>query len=278
MNTIMKKRILAVILMLVLVIFGTGVAGKKRKKSYDCSKKVARAVTSFQKERYNKVKTILEEVKSHCSGHSVMDTTLYYLGKAHLATKQPFEASIEFEVLIQDFPNSSYNEEVHFLLGLCCYKESPSYEREQNKTKDAIREFTEFIEMFPKSPFVDSAKFYLEECHEKMAKKEFMSARFYERIDKFESAIVYYKLIIEEFPKSEFIAESRLSLARNLIKVSRPTEAAEILDALLSSDADVEVKRKAKLLLNRIEKLDGIKPPEIEPEEPDKTKKSSTSL
>jgi outer membrane protein assembly factor BamD len=268
----MKK---VVFLLIILLLTVTDEALAKRRKRYDCAGKIARAVARYQKKRYNDVKTILDQAKIHCSGHSSMDTALYYLGKANLKTKHPVQASLEFEVLLQDFPHSPFREEAHFLLGICSYEEALSFERDQSKTRDAIREFVDFIDLYPQSTFADSAKHYLIECQERLVKKEFMNARFYEKIDQYEAAIVYYRIIIDEFPQSSYIPESKLSLARNLIKVSRPKEAADVLEKLLSSDFDGEVKKKAKLLLGKIEKSEGIKPKK---EEPDSTSKDESSL
>ena len=223
----------------------------KKKRLYNCTKKVEKAKIQFEKGRFYKVKTMLNEVKLNCSGHTTMDTILFMLSKANLETKQPMEARIELEVLIQDFPQSSYAEEAHFLLGFCSYKESESYERDQIKTKEAISDFNDFILDYPNSQYKDSAAFYLKECKEKLVKKEVMSARFYERIDQFDAAVVYYKIIINKYPESDFIPDCLLSLYRNLIKTSRPKEAVMVLESILSSDADEETKRKAQNLLNK---------------------------
>lgn len=272
----MKKRVLFAFLVLIAFFSGINEAeAKKRSKRFDCAGKIARAIKKYHKKRYNDVKTILDQVKMNCSGHPSMDTALYYLGKANIKTKQSIQASLEFEVLLQDFPNSPFREEVHFLLGLCSYKQSYSYERDQSKTKDAIREFEDFIELFPESSFADSARHYLKECKERLVEKETMNARFYEKIGKHEAAIVYYRIIIEEFPQSTYITESKLAIARNLIKISRPKEAVSVLDELLSSDVDSEIKKKARLLLDKIKKSDSIK---LRETKPDSTSENKTSL
>ncbi len=226
----------------------------RKKKPYDCSAKIARAFRQFEKKRYGDVKTILDEVKMNCSGHASLDTALYYLGKSYLMTKQPVQASLEFEVLVQDYPNSAFNEEGHFLLGICRFKQSPSYEKDQAKTRDAIRELEEFVEVFPQSRFTDSANVLLRECREKLVKKEFVNARFYDKIDQFEAANVYYKLIVSEYPQSSYVTECKLSVARNLVRLSRGKEAKDVLDAILSSDVDDETRKKALMIKERIEK------------------------
>lgn len=257
----MIKRIFAVFFVVLPVLFCTADARPRRKKRFDCSEKIEKSMRFYKKKHYNKVKTILNEVKIQCSGHASMDTALYYLGRSFLGTRQSAEARMEFEVLIQDFPKSAFYEEANFLLGYCSYRESSIYERDQTETKDAIREFNNFIESFPKSHFADSARHYLMECLEKLARKEVMAARFYEKIDQFDAAITYYRIIIENYPESKYNPECRLALAQNLIKTNRMSEAAKTLEALLTLKVTDDIKKKAQVLFERVNERKEITPP-----------------
>ena len=260
----MQKRLFYLTLIIIPLLFSAGESRSRRKKRFDCSEKIAKSMQYYKKKRYNKVKTVLNEVKIQCSGHPSMDTALYYLGRSFLGTRQSSEARMEFEVLIQDFPKSVFYEEANFLLGYCNYKESSIYERDQAETREAIREFTNFIESFPKSTWADSARHYLKECTEKLAKKEVMAARFYEKIDQYDAAITYYRIIIDEFPKSDYNHECRLALARNLIKTNRISEAVSTLEKLLSLETSEEMKGKAKALLDKINEENKVQIPSAE--------------
>jgi outer membrane protein assembly factor BamD len=239
------------LLTLVITASYTDVSAKARK-LFNCTKKIERAKEYYEKHQFYRTKTALAEVKINCSGHLSMDTVLYILIKSNLETKNAIEARMDVEVLIQDFPNSPFNEEAHFLLGFCSFTESESYERDQVKTREAINEFKEFIVNFPKSAYTDSAHHYIKICQEKLAKKEIMNARFYEKIDQYDAAIVYYKFIIKDFPDSKNITNCRFALYRNLMKTSRPKEAKTVLQGILSSETDEVSKRKAKNLLNKL--------------------------
>ncbi len=261
----MLKRTFYLFFIVIPLFFGTVEARSKRRKRFNCSDKIQKAINYYNKKKhYNKVKTILNEVKIQCSGHASMDTALFYLGRSFLGSKQSSEARMEFEVLIQDFPKSVFYEEANFLLGYCSYQESSIYERDQTETKEAIREFNNFIESFPESPFADSAKHYMTICIEKLAKKEVKAAQFYEKIDQYDAAITYYKIIIEDFPLSGFIPGCRLALARNLFKTNRLTEAGKTLETLLSLQINDDIKKKAQLLAGRIKNMSKTTPPEKE--------------
>jgi outer membrane protein assembly factor BamD len=227
----------------------------RRKKRYDCTRDLTRAIARYEKGRYNEAKTILGETKYQCTGHSSMDSILYYLGMSALRAKTPEEARTEFDRLVIDFPNSPFAEEAHFRIGHGSYLSSNPPERDQSKTKDAIRELSGFIDDYPGSVFADSARVYIAKCENKLARKEYETARFYQKLEKYEAAIVYYRALTDDYPESEFVAESRLSIAYCLAKIQRTSEARQVLEQLLEKGPGEEIAKKARSTMERLEQL-----------------------
>ncbi|MBD3320524.1 MAG: outer membrane protein assembly factor BamD [Chitinivibrionales bacterium] len=227
---------------------------RKEKRSYDCSEKFQRVKKRFEKERFTYVKNNCNEIRMNCSGHEIMDSATYYLARAQMLTKNPAEAKIEFQQIVRDYPQSPFAEEARFRIGHCSLLESKSYERDQSMTREAIRELRDFVMMNPESLFADSAKTYLRRAVEKLARKEFNNARFYEKIDEYEAAVVYYQVLIEEFPDSKYVPRAKLNMAEDLMQVNRENEAKAILKELLDSSVSSEIRSRAKTLKERLEK------------------------
>ncbi len=243
-----KQLFVSLLLLLATFVVTTNAA----RRSYDCEGKITKALEKFERERYNDVKTILADVKYNCSGHPAMDTALYYLGMAYLKSGVYMDARIEFERLIQDFPFSKFQEEAYFRLGYATFLESNPPQKDQTKTKEAIREFAEFIEEFPQSQYADTAAYYMNEAREKLAEKMLMNAKFYEKIERYESAVVYYQYLLENYPGSAFASEAQIRLAEALVKGNRYADAAVVLTHILDSDLSEDTKRRAKRLQKRI--------------------------
>jgi outer membrane protein assembly factor BamD len=225
---------------------------KKRHKEYDCNKQVDKAIQKYEKKRYDDVKTILDEVRMQCGGSSIIDTVRYYLGMGNLRSKNYLDAQIEFEQVTQNFPNSNYAEESQFRIGQCSFLDSPDFDRDQAKTNDAIRQLGEFIETHAASPFADSAKTYLNRAYDKLAHKDFASAKFYEKVREYDAAVVYFQIVLADHATSAYVPEAKLGLAHSLAKVNRMSECIALLDEIDKSSYAPEIKNKAQLLRSRL--------------------------
>jgi outer membrane protein assembly factor BamD len=232
---------------------GTTTKPRKHAKQYDCSARISKAVERYQHGRYNETKTLLQEVQLNCGGHSAIDSAIYYLAMSEMRGDQAVEAKADFRKLADNYPSSVFSEEARFRMGQCSFLQSPSFDRDQAETNDAIRELTDFVEAYAQSSWVDSAQMYLTKCNDKLARKEFTNARFYHRIDKYDAAVVYYRGLIQEFPASRYVPESRLYLAQALAQLDRVTEARAAVDELLNGTYADDIKRRARLVEARLQ-------------------------
>ena len=255
----MFKKILILILIFIFsgIYFSNCFAADKvikSKKLYDCNGKFIKAKEKYFKKKYFEANNILTEVLSNCPGHDAYDSMLYFQAKTLLGLKKYQDAKTEFERIVQTYPNSNIYEESFYLLGYCMFLGSNSIELDQSSTKEAKARLYDFLETFPQSIYADSAKIYIEKADEKLAEKEFQTAKFYEKIEKYESAVVYYKILVQEYPNSKLVPSSLLGIAENLIKANRINEAIQVLDDLLSQTKDESIIKKAQALKNKIKK------------------------
>jgi len=229
-------------------------AKSQAKKLFECSEKVQEAVGKYQKKRYSTAQFILTDVIAKCPGHSSADTAIFYLGKSLLGLKRPEEAKVEFERLTQSYPNSPFAEESRFLQGYSSYRASAPWNLDQASTKEALQRLKEFAETYPQSPYADSARAYSDSCTEKLAKKEFEAAKFYEKIAQYDAAIVYLKAVAEDFPQSNLLPQVKIAMAENLLLTKRPAEAEAIINDLLEHPGDEAILKKARSIKARIRK------------------------
>jgi outer membrane assembly lipoprotein YfiO len=254
----LKKTLGTVLTLLLLFAVAAPGAGAEKpsrpKRLFDCDGKFKKAVEKFNKKKYYDADDILTEVLAQCPGHNAYDSMLYYKAKSLLALKKYEEAKTEFERVVQTYPSSAFYEESYYLLGYSMFLSSSPVELDQAGTRAAQTRLKDFIEQFPKSAFADSARFYSAKADDKFAEKEFQTAKFYEKIEQYEAAIVYYRVVENEFPQSKLVPQALLGTAEALIKTNRTGEAAAVIDGLLKQTSDEAIIKKAQGLKSKLPK------------------------
>jgi outer membrane assembly lipoprotein YfiO len=249
----MKNHKTALVFAMVAVFAVTLTASAaKQKKLYDCAGKIQKAIEKYNKKKYLDCQDILTEVLAQCPGYSAYDTAMYYQAKSMLMTKKYEEAKTAFDRLATTYPNSPFYEEVYYRIGQCMFLESSSPDLDQAVTRDAQGRLKDFCESFPKSSYGDSARALLGQSEDKLAEKEFMNARFYEKIEQYEAAVVYHRIVIQDFPKSKLVPQAMLAMAEDLVKANRLGEAAAVLDDLSGRSNDDAILKKVTALKSRI--------------------------
>jgi len=224
----------------------------KPKHLYDCSGQLSKALEKYNQKKYYDVNNILTDVLAQCPGHNAYDSMLYYQAKALLALKKYEEAKTNFDRIVQTYQSSPFYEESYYLVGYSMFLASPSMELDQASTKEAQSRLKDFVETFPKSMLADSARIYIAKADDKFAEKEYESARFYERIDQFDAAIVYYNVLLNEYPQSKFVPMTLLGKAEDLVKTNRTSEASSVLEDLMHQTKDESILRKAQALKSKL--------------------------
>ena len=131
----------------------------------------------------------------------------------------------EYQKLIRVYPNSDYVDDAQFKKALSYFELSPKYSLDQDYTNKAVEEFEKFLEDFPKSELMPDVKLYMRKCREKLAKKYYENAQSYYKIALFESAIIYYDYVLDNFYDTEFAQKSLLSKAECYKRIGESDQA-----------------------------------------------------
>jgi outer membrane protein assembly factor BamD len=203
-----------------------------RKGLYNCSERLHTAVGRVEKKNYTDAVRILEDIKFQCGGSPVMDSVYYYAALSQFRQKQYEEARAEFEALYGEFPRSPFVEEAYFRIAHIRYMRSlPSF-RDQTDTREAMRLFNDYLDLYPGGVYADSARALYAQSLDKLAEKEFNNALFYRKQKEHNAALIYYRAVLSEYPESRFAPEAVVGMAEMLVVLQRDKEAAEAVDEL----------------------------------------------
>lgn len=222
---------------LILLILSTFVIAEKtdREVSKDirCREKYDRAIEDLKLGKYSKALTVLEAVRTTCIGGIECEDSLYfYLGEAKRLTKSYSTARIEYEEVVERYPRSELRERSLYLMGYCDFLDAPIIERDDKLLRIAQKRLSMFVSQYPESSYKDSADVILDTIYERLVTKDVLNAEFYEIVEKFESAIIYYENILQNFPETSRANDLNLRIAKNLISADRFAEAETKLKTL----------------------------------------------
>ncbi|MGQ9664612.1 MAG: outer membrane protein assembly factor BamD [bacterium] len=230
---------------------------------FSCSKPVlapltaedefARAMNFFNNKKYDPAIQSFERIIFYHASTEFVDDAQFYLACAYFEKKDYAQAITEFEYLIKNFPNSPFLEQSFLLRAKAYFLKSPGYEKDQTETREAISLLEDFLTRFPVSIYSDSARTVILQARNRLAKKELESGRLYLKMKEYDSAVLYFKYVIENYPETPSADESKFLLAQTYERTGRKEEASQIYKDLLEN-SNWKHKAESRIKKLRIEK------------------------
>lgn len=189
-----------------LLMLGVGCSGGRKYEDLPMDAAWAKIMNYFDRGRYLDSIDYLELFLINYSGSALADSAQFMLAESHFKLKEYLIAASEYQKLMVQYPQSTLAEEGEYKMGLSYYKLAPKPALDQTYTEQAIETFQLFIEDYPESPLVSDATGMIEKARNKLAKKEYDSARLYHRMGESSSAQLYYDLVIENYYDTPYAA------------------------------------------------------------------------
>ena len=130
---------------------------------------------------------------------------------------------------------------------------SPNYYHDQESSKKAITEIQQFLDDYPSSDYSFGADNLIKDLRLRLAEKSMETGELYFKLKAYDSAIVSYKIVINEYYDTQYYRNANLEVIRCLVLLDKEEEAKEFLDGLDVSDeslANDSFKEAASQILN----------------------------
>lgn len=161
---------------------------------------------------YGKAAEIFQKVNENAPFGKYADVSLFKAGESFKKAGLFEEASLCFLKLTNAYPDSKLADSAKFQAAYCTLKASGKPGYDSGATDQAIAEFDKFVSNNPESEFSKDANEALDMLYEKKAQEAFTVAKFYESQDKQESAEIYYKEIVDSYPRSKYAKQASQKL------------------------------------------------------------------
>ena len=119
------------------------------------------------------------------------------------------EATDEFQKVLDNYPESEWAEPARFQIALCSAKSSLDASYDQTLTQEAKDKFSEFVKTHPDAELSQEAAQRIGELKGKEAESNYKIGQFYEKQKAYDSAKIYYRFVIKNFPNSEWTRKAQ---------------------------------------------------------------------
>jgi outer membrane assembly lipoprotein YfiO len=150
----------------------------------------------------DKAVEIFEKVVNNSPYGKYADLAQYKLGECYKKNEEYKEAAEAFGKVVNNYPKSLLYEQAKYEMAYCTYKMSFKAHYDQEPTEEAIKEFEDYVKLKGSGETIEDAEEALIRLQDKKAESIFNTARFYESSKHYESAVIYYKEVVDSYPKT----------------------------------------------------------------------------
>ena len=192
----------------------------------------------FEEEKYVKASQQFNIIVERASHTDLGDDALFFLAESYFLNKDYDLALVEFEKLVSRMGFSPYIEKSRWRICETLLLLSPNFYHDQDSSKKAISQIQEFLDDFPNSEYSKDADKLINELRTRLAEKNMETGKLYVKLKAYDSAIVSYKIVINEFYDTKFFNEANMEIIRCLVLQKKSDEARQFL-------TDLEINEKS---------------------------------
>ena len=249
--------------LLVLLVFMVGCSGSGRVRYDTPQEAYDKGMEFFEKGRYARAAEYLQGVFDFGRTHALAADAQLYLARSYRGNKEFLLAANEYSRFIQIYRSDPRVPDAEYEYAMTFYARSPEYQLDQTDTERAITQFQLFINRYPTSPLVMDAEQKIIELREKLARKQYESARLYERREIYSAAAQSFETVFDKFPDTQWADDALVGAMRAYIayskqsvlirQIERLDEAVANYERLIQIFPDSPLLKEAELLYEQIE-------------------------
>lgn len=174
-----------------------------------------RAEWSVRHGKWGDAEKLLERVLLELSpGDPRITQAHYWLGEAYYARGRHLEAAREFRKASDETPNHPMAPEALLRVGDVYADLWRRPELDPTYGQTALATFQELLNRYPDTPAAKRGQLRVAELNERFAYKTYRAAIFYYRLKAYDSAILYLKDVVAQYPKSAVAPDALVKLVQ----------------------------------------------------------------
>ncbi|NOZ09334.1 MAG: outer membrane protein assembly factor BamD [FCB group bacterium] len=206
----MRNRLIYLAISIFLI---AGCAGDKAAIEEDLTGRYEKAMKLFEKEKFSQAQIEFEYITMNNPGSKLAVLSEFYLAESLIKQKNYPEAAVEYERYIRYSQDPEKIELARFRVCECAVNSIMSYQKDQSGAITALNRLQEFIEDYPTSDYIPEAEKYIAKIRNDLAKKEYETGRLYLKLEEYDSAIIYFNSVLDQYYDTDYADEARIGIA-----------------------------------------------------------------
>lgn len=248
-------------------------------KTTDSEYKYEAAKACFVEGRYSQASLLLTEVLAYLKGTIYAEESLYMLAMSEYLQGNYDTGAAYFRKYYQTYPKGRYMEEAHYYAGRSLFEGVPDARLDQTATLEAIKEFQDFLDLYPYTRLKGRTQAMLLRLQDKLVEKEYLAAKLYYDLgsymgncfdggSNYEACIVTAQNALNEYPYASperreelsiMTLRARYHLAMNSVEQKREERYRAAIDEYYAFENDFPESKylpeAKKILLNAQKKV-----------------------
>jgi outer membrane protein assembly factor BamD len=186
-----------------------------------------RGMEAYRAKRWGRAATLLQTWVDASAGDPRLPEALYALGLSRMETHEYLLASSTMLRIVTDFPTHELQRDARFRVCEAYHHLSPRSQLDQENTRTALLYCSSYSEYYPQTPQADTAKTWVSEMREKLARKDYDVGAWYVRRGFLDAAVIFFQRAIDEYPDTPVAPSALLRLAETYDRLGYREEAEE---------------------------------------------------
>ncbi len=248
---------------LILLLLFVGCATMTEEKRAKLAQELyADGMSAYANKKYREATERLKETLKYMENLTPeqIKSAKYAIAESYYSRKDYINSAVYLEDFILSYPESSEVERAYFMLIDSYMKVAPDAYRDQTYTIRAVERAKDFLTKYPNSPYVDRVLELIENANTKLARHEYLIARFYEDLGYYYSASLRYRDLMINYqgqvPEAEVTYRYLKSLLLTKLQAKRQEEKYQRwIKVAQESLKRAEDEEERRAILKRIEFL-----------------------
>lgn len=199
------------------LLLAAGCSGSGQARYSSAQEAYEQGMAAYEDGDYEKAIPLFRAVFSYGRANEWADDAQLNLANAYREDGRYLLAASEYGRFAQLYRSDERAARAEFERAMAYYQLSPDFELAQDNTRKALSFFQLFIDRYPGSDLTVEAGKKIEELREKLAHKQYESAKLYERRELWEAAALSYETVFDQYPETSWVDNALVGAMRSYI-------------------------------------------------------------